>query len=51
MKALQNEVAGLLTKIRNLSFKAAAELEDWKTAKVIPIFLIGPKVISEIIHL
>lgn len=51
MKARSNEVALLLTKICNLSFKAATELEDWKAAKVIPIFLIGLKVISEIILL
>ena len=51
MKGLQNEGAVLLTKICNLSFKTAAQLKDWKAAKVIPIFLIGLKVISEIIHL
>lgn len=50
-KEPRNEVAVLPTKICNLSFKTATELEDWKTAKVIPIFLIGPKVIPEIIHL
>lgn len=46
-----NEVAVELTKICNLSFKTATELEDWRAAKVIPIFLIGLKVISEIILL
>ena len=41
----------LLTKICNLSFKTATELEDWRIAKVIPIFLIGLKVITEITFL
>lgn len=51
MKELENEVSKPLTKICNLSFKTATELEDWQTAKVIPISLIRPKVISEIIHI
>ena len=51
MKELQNEVAVRLTKICDLSLKTATPLEDWKTAKVTPIFLIGLEVISEIIHL
>ena len=51
MKELQNEVAVRLTKICDLSFKTAAPLEDWKTAKMTPISLIELEVISEIIHL
>lgn len=50
MKELENEASTPLTKICNLSFKAAAEREDWQTAKVMPISLIRPKVISEIIY-
>lgn len=42
------EVAVLLTKLCDSSFKTATELEDWTIAKVIPIFLIGLKVITEI---
>lgn len=50
MKELENEASMPLTKICNLSFKAAAEREDWQAAKVIPISLIRPKVSSEIIY-
>lgn len=50
-KELWNGVTVLLRKICHLSWKTATELEDWKAAKVIPIFLIGLKVIPEIIHL